>query len=81
MMQLNQKQIQLETYLDNTILQQLIHVTEDFHVKPGIPEEACLLTCPYEDFKKSILNEFKLLDQRYETHLNYLKVKYEPVLE
>lgn len=81
MMQLEQQQTQLETDLDQTVLQQLIHVDEDFHVKPGTPEEVSLLTCPYEDLRTSILNEFQLLDKRYETHLDYLKVKYELVLE
>ena len=79
--QLRQEQTDLETDVDLANLQQLIRNSDSVHVQTGIPEDARVLTCPYRDLKTAVLNKFELLDKRYETHLNYLRLKYQSVLE
>ncbi|KXJ15267.1 coiled-coil domain-containing protein 148 [Exaiptasia diaphana] len=48
--------------------------------KTGIPLEAQELDCPDEALKESVLEEFNLLDRKYEAHLEYLNVKYDDVV-
>ena len=79
--QLEEQQAELESDLDVIRLHHVIHDNEYPHVTPGIPEEALFLTCPFDDLKSVVLNEFQLLDKRYKTHLDYLNVKYANVIE
>ena len=81
MEQLEEQRVELENDLDLIRLHHLYHDHEYPHIIAGIPEEATLLACPYEDLKNVVLNEFELLDKRYKTHLDYLTVKYADVLE
>jgi hypothetical protein len=79
--QLEEQQAEVESDLDVIGLHHLIHDEVYPHVTPGIPEEASFLTCPYDNLKSVVLNEFLLLDKRYKTHLEYLNVKYADVIE
>lgn len=45
----------------------------------GIPDEAHELECPDEQLKASVLEEFILLDKKFETQLEYLDLKYQHV--
>ena len=81
MEQLEEEQAELENDLDLVRLHHAVRDDEYPRVIPGIPEKALILTCPYEDLKFAVLNEFELLDKRYKTHLDYLNVKYHEVLE
>lgn len=44
-----------------------------------IPDEAHELECPDEQLKASVLEEFILLDKKFETQLEYLDLKYQHV--
>ncbi len=79
--QLEEQQAELENDPDLMRLHHVIRDDEYPHIIPGVPEEASLLTCPYDDLKSVVLNEFELLDKRYKTHLDYLNVKYADVIE
>ena len=81
MEQLEEQQAKLESDLDVIRLHHVIHDDEYPHVIPGIPEEALFLTCPYDDLKSVVLNEFQLVDKRYKTHIDYLNVKYANAIE
>ena len=85
MTQLKEEESELESDPCLTNVQYLIKKIEELanvqNFQTGIPDEAVCLTCPYEDLKTSVLNEFELLDKRYETYLDCLKMKYESVLE
>ncbi|XP_028395006.1 LOW QUALITY PROTEIN: coiled-coil domain-containing protein 148-like [Dendronephthya gigantea] len=78
---LEEEQAELENDLALVRLHHAVHDEEYPRVIPGIPEEALSLTCPYDDLKSLVLNEFELLDKRYKTHLDYLNVKYSEILE
>lgn len=45
----------------------------------GIPDEAHELECPDQQLKASVLEEFILLDKKFETQLEYLDLKYQHV--
>lgn len=79
--QLEEQQAELESDLDLIRLHHVIHDEEYPHITPGVPEGASLLSCPYDELKSLVLNEFELLDKRYKTHLDYLNVKYADVIE
>lgn len=51
-------------------------VCDDMKVEQGIPSSVALLTCPYDELKVSVLNEFFIIDQRYISQLDELKKKY-----
>ena len=72
---------QVEEELDSVPLHELTGTgtTPDISVKIGIPEEALELTCPDEQLKLSVLEEFILLDKKYEAQLEFLNIKYQHV--
>lgn len=79
--QLEEQQAELEHNLDVIRQHHVTHDADYPHITPGIPEEASRLPCPYNDLKSVVLNEFELLDKRYETHLDYLDVKYAEAIQ
>lgn len=79
MEQLKLEQRRIEEELDNFSADQLIitpSLTEVKVIKTGIPDEALELECPDEKLRESVLEEFNLLDRKYEAHLDFLSVKY-----
>lgn len=56
-------------------------VCDDMKVEQGIPSCVTLLTCPYDELKISVLNEFFIIDQRYILQLDELEKKYSAQLE
>lgn len=51
-------------------------VCDDTKTEQGIPLHVTLLTCPYDELKVSVLNEFLIIDQRYISQLDELKKKH-----
>lgn len=81
--QLIHEQDQLEDELEGFSLHQMIIIpslAEIKTIKTGIPVEALELDCPDETLKESVLEEFNLLDRKYEAHLEYLAIKYDDVI-
>ncbi|XP_031548675.1 coiled-coil domain-containing protein 148-like [Actinia tenebrosa] len=78
MAQLNLEQQRIEEELESFSADQLIvtPLTEVKVIKTGIPDEALELECPDEKLRESVLEEFNLLDRKYDAHLNFLSVKY-----
>lgn len=80
---LTHEQHQLEDELEGFSLHQMIVIpslVEINTIKTGIPVEALELDCPDEALKESVLEEFNLLDKKYEAHLEYLSVKYDAAI-
>ena len=75
------EQDQLEQELDAMTLHEMTGsgVVSDIVSETGIPEEAFELECPDEQLKISVLEEFILLDKKYEAQLEYLNIKYQHV--
>ncbi|XP_032218323.2 coiled-coil domain-containing protein 148 [Nematostella vectensis] len=76
---LEHEQRQLEAELESSPFQLLVAPgpsSEVRVIKTGIPEEALNLECPDVDFRESVLQEFLLLDKKYESYLEYLALKY-----
>ena len=73
---------QLEAELDILSIHRILAESSgtEIKVEKGIPEEALKLDCPEEKLKESVLNEFHLLDKKYEAHLEFLDLKYKNVL-
>ena len=74
---------QLEAELEILDIHQIFAESTGTEIKvvKGIPEEAAQLDCPDEHLKESILQEFNLLDKKYEAHLEFLDLKYNNVLQ
>lgn len=75
------EQDQLEQELDSMGVHEM---TKDMMMsgtikQTGIPDEAHELECPDEQLKASVLEEFILLDKKFETQLEYLDLKYQHV--
>lgn len=51
-------------------------VSDDMKIEQGVPLNVTLFTCPYDELKISVLNEFLIIDQRYISQLDELKKKY-----
>ena len=51
-------------------------ISDDMKIEQGIPLNVTLLTCPYDELKVSVLNEFLIIDQRYMSQLDELKKKH-----
>lgn len=81
MEKLQMEQDQLEQELDAMTLHEMTGsgVVSDIVSETGIPEEAFELECPDEQLKISVLEEFILLDKKYEAQLEYLNIKYQHV--
>ena len=79
MEKLQMEQEQLEQELDAIVLPEMTGSGVVSHVitETGIPEEAYQLECPNEQLKMSVLEEFILLDNKYEAQLEYLNIKYQ----
>jgi hypothetical protein len=76
---LNLEQQRIEGELESFSVDQLIvtpPLTEIKVIKTGIPEEALEFDCPDDNLRASVLEEFNLLDRKYEAHLDYLSIKY-----
>lgn len=78
---LQMEQDQLEQELDSMGVHEMMKamVMSDTVKQTGIPDEAHELECPDEQLKTSVLEEFILLDKKYETQLEYLDLKYQHV--
>ena len=74
---------QLEAEMEILDIHQILAESTGTEIKvvKGIPEEAAQLDCPDEHLKESILQEFNLLDKKYEAHLEFLDLKYNNVLQ
>ena len=55
----------MNNYFDN--------LCDDLKIEQGIPSCAKMLTCPYDELKVSVLNEFCIIDKRYILQLDELK--------
>ena len=53
----------------------------DLHIEKGIPSHVMMLTCPYEELKDSVLQEFLHTDEQYSVQLDELKKKYSDYLK
>lgn len=75
------EQDQLEQELDSMGVHEMMKamMMSDAVKQTGIPDEAYELECPDEQLKSSVLEEFILLDKKYETQLEYLDLKYQHV--
>ena len=75
------EQEQLEQELDVMVVHEITRpgMMSCDVLKTGIPEEAYELECPDEQLKSSVLEEFILLDKKYEAQLEYLELKYQHV--
>ena len=81
-LQMEQEQLELE--LDSLSLHEItgLGVVSDVGIiETGIPVEAFDLECPDEELKETVLEEFLLLDKKYEAQLEYLNLKYQYVKE
>ena len=81
---LKSEQEQLELELDSGTLQHLGGSGMSFEhniIYKGIPEEAMDLDCPDENLRSVVLEEFHLLDRKYQAHLEFLELKYNHVLQ
>jgi len=78
---LQMEQEQLEQELDSMALHEMMGsgLTSDVVMESGIPQEAYELECPDEQLKISVLEEFVLLDNKYEAQLEFLNLKYHHV--
>ena len=78
---LQMEQEQLEQELDSMALHEMMGsgLTSDVVMETGIPQEAYELECPDEQLKISVLEEFVLLDNKYEAQLEFLNLKYQHV--
>lgn len=79
---LQMEQEQLEQELDSMGVHEMMKVmmmSDTIIKQTGIPDEAHELECPDEQLKASVLEEFILLDKKYETQLEYLELKYQHV--
>ena len=54
---------------------------DDVKIEQGVPSCVKLLTCPYDELKASVLNEFHIIDQRYILQLDELKQKHSEQLK
>lgn len=81
MEKLQMEQEQLEQELDSMMLHETTGsaMVSDVVIETGIPEEAYEVECPDEQLKISVLEEFILLDNKYEAQLEYLNIKYQNV--
>ena len=50
--------------------------SDDMKIEQGVPSCVKLLTCPYDELRASVLNEFFIIDQRYILQLDQLKQKH-----
>ena len=73
------EQNQLEEELDGMALHEMggSGVISDVVTDTGIPDEAYDVECPDEHLKMTVLEEFLLLDKKYEAQLEYLNIKYQ----
>ena len=78
---LQMEQEQLEQELESLSLHEItgLGVVSDVCIETGIPDEAFYLDCPDEQLKDTVLEEFLLLDKKYEAQLEYLNLKYQNV--
>lgn len=78
MEKLQMEQNQLEEELDGMALHEMVGsgMISDIVTDTGIPDEAYTLECPDEHLKMTVLEEFLLLDKKYEAQLEYLNIKY-----
>ena len=78
---LQMEQEQLEQELESLSLHEItgLGVVSDVGKETGIPDEAFYLDCPDEQLKDTVLEEFLLLDKKYEAQLEYLNLKYQNV--
>ena len=81
MEKLQMEQEQLEQELDSMGLHEIMGpgLVSDIVTETGIPEEAYELECPDEQLRISVLEEFILLDKKYEAQLEFLDTKYQYV--
>ena len=81
MEKLQMEQEQLEQELDGITWHEItgLGVISAVVTETGIPDEAYDLECPDEQLKVTVLEEFLLLDRKYEAQLEYLNVKYQHV--
>jgi len=79
MEKLQVEQKQLEEELDGMVLHEIVGpgMISDVVTATGIPDEAYALECPDEHLKMTVLEEFLLLDKKYEAQLEYLNIKYQ----
>ena len=79
MEKLQMEQNQLEEELDGMALHEMVGsgTMSDIVFDTGIPDDAYTLECPDEHLKMTVLEEFLLLDKKYETQLEYLNIKYQ----
>ena len=79
MEKLQLEQSQLEEELDDMALQEMVGsgTVSDIVTDTGIPDDAYTLECPDEHLKMTVLEEFLLLDKKYEAQLEYLSIKYQ----
>ena len=73
------EQSQLEEELDDMALQEMVGsgTMSDIVTDTGILDDAYTLECPDEHLKMTVLEEFLLLDKKYEAQLEYLNIKYQ----
>lgn len=57
------------------------NICDDVKIEQGVPSCVAMLTCPYDELKVSVLNEFLIVDQRYILQLDELKKKYSEQLK
>lgn len=78
---LQMEQEQLEQELESLSLHEItgLGVVSNVGIETGIPDEAFYLDCPDEQLKDTVLEEFLLLDKKYEAQLEYLNLKYQNV--
>lgn len=81
MEKLQMEQEQLEQELEGITWHEItgLGAISDVVTETGIPDEAYDLECPDEQLKVTVLEEFLLLDRKYEAQLEYLNVKYQHV--
>lgn len=81
MEKLQAEQEQLEQELDKMGLHEIMgsELASEIVTETGVPEEAYKLECPDEQLRISVLEEFNLLDKKYEAQLEYLDIKYQNV--
>lgn len=79
MEKLQMEQNQLEEELDGMALHEMVGsgTMSDIVFDTGIPDDTYTLECPDEHLKMTVLEEFLLLDKKYEAQLEYLNIKYQ----
>lgn len=75
-LQQNMEEVYQQINADIEMIVKDYDVGDGIKIEQGIPSCVTMLTCPYDELKVSVLNEFFIVDQRYILQLDELKKKY-----